>query len=43
MAIKQSEEIYSPGFGETNKCDLLIAFKDLENSYCRVGNCYKVP
>jgi hypothetical protein len=43
MAIKQSEEKYSPGFGETNKCDLLIAYKSMDNSYCRVGNIYEVP
>lgn len=43
MAIKQSEEKYSPGFGETNKCDLMITYKGLENSYCRVGNIYEVP
>ena len=43
MAIKQSEIQYSPGFGLTNKCDLLIAYKGLDNSYCRVGNIYEVP
>lgn len=43
QAIKQSETEYSPGFGETNKCDLLLSYKDLEDSYCRVGNIYEVP
>ena len=43
VAIKQSELDFSPGFGETNKCDLLIAYKGLENSYCRLGNVYEVP
>lgn len=43
MAIKQSEQDYSPGFGETNKCDLFLAFKNLDMSYCRIGNIYQVP
>jgi hypothetical protein len=40
MAIKQGDEKYSPGFGETNKQDLLITYKNLDDSYCRVGNIY---
>ena len=42
-AIKQNEKDYSPGFGEANNADLLIAFKNLKNSYSKLGNVYKCP
>jgi hypothetical protein len=42
-AIKQNKNEYSPGFGETDKADLFIAFKNLKNSYSNLGNVYKNP
>lgn len=43
LAIKNSDEQFSPGWGEANKQDLFIAYKNLDDSYCRVGNIYQVP
>ena len=43
FAIKNSEEEYSPGFGEANISDLFIAFKNPANSYSMLGNVYKCP
>ena len=43
MAIKQNEAKYSPAFGEANVSDLFIAFKNLSNSYSKLGNVYKAP
>ena len=40
IAIKNAAEDFSPGWGETNKQDLFIAYKNLDDSYCRVGNVY---
>lgn len=42
-AIKQNQSEYSPGFGETDKADLFVAFKNLRNSYSNLGNVYKCP
>jgi len=42
-AIKQNQIEYSPGFGETDKADLFIAYKNLKNSYSNLGNVYKCP
>ena len=43
LAIKQSQSLYSPGFGEANNCDLFLAFKNLKKSYSRLGNVYHPP
>lgn len=43
FAIKQNENDFSPGFGETDNADLFIAFKNLKNSYSRLDNVYKCP
>jgi len=43
LAIKQNQNEYSPGFGETDKADLFIAYKNLKNSYSNLGNVYKCP
>ena len=42
-AIKQNENKFSPGFGESNNCDLFISFKNLEKSYSRLGTTYSLP
>ena len=42
-AIKQNENMYSPGWGEVDNADLFISYKNLENSYSSLGRCYKVP
>ena len=42
-AIKQNENKYSPAFGEANFSDLFISFKNLQNSYSKLGNVYKRP
>ncbi|TNV87483.1 hypothetical protein FGO68_gene7976 [Halteria grandinella] len=43
FAIKQSESGFSPGWGEANNCDLLIAYKQPQRSYCKLGTCYEPP
>jgi len=43
FAIKQNQIEYSPGFGETDKADLFIAYKNLKNSYSNLGHVYKCP
>lgn len=43
FAIRNSEKDWSPGFGEEGISDLFIAFKNLWNSYSRLGLVYKVP
>ncbi len=43
FAVKNAEYGFSPGFGEANACDLLIAFKNLSKSYSRLGNVYQPP
>ena len=42
-ALKQSNELYSPGFGISNDHDLFIAFRRLNNSYSHLGKVYKCP
>ena len=42
-AIKQNENMYSPGWGEVDNADLFISYKNLDNSYSNLGRCYKVP
>ncbi len=42
-AIKQSENGFSPGFGEANNCDLFIAFRGLTRSYSKLGTVYEPP
>ena len=42
-AIKQNAAKYSPAFGEANVSDLFISFKNLHNSYSKLGNVYKRP
>jgi hypothetical protein len=43
FAIKQNENDFSPGFGETDNADLFVAFKNLKNSYSRLDNVFKCP
>jgi hypothetical protein len=43
FAIKQSEAGFSPGFGEANNCDLFIAYKSPNRSYCKLGIVYEPP
>ena len=43
FAIWNCEDGYSPGFGVINKADLFIAFKQLDQSYSKLGNVYKCP
>ena len=43
FAIKQNNGKYSPAFGEANISDLFISFKNLANSYSKLGNVYKMP
>ncbi len=43
FAIKHSEAGFSPGFGEANNCDLFLAYKQPNRSYCRLGIVYEPP
>lgn len=43
FAIKQTEKEFSPAFGMADTSDLFIAFKQLNNSYSKLGNVYKCP
>ena len=43
FAVKNNESRYSPGFGQSNKSDLFISFKNLSKSYSWVGNVYELP
>lgn len=43
FAIKNNEAKYSPGFGQSNKSDLFISFKNLKKSYSCLGNTYEFP
>ena len=42
-AVKNNESKYSPGFGQSNKSDLFISFKNLNKSYSWIGNAYELP
>ncbi|CAI2385890.1 unnamed protein product [Moneuplotes crassus] len=42
-AIKCSELLWSPGFGEEGFCDLFINFKKIKSSYSKLGNVYECP
>lgn len=42
-AVKNNEIKYSPGFGQSNKSDLFISFKNLSKSYSHIGTVYEFP
>ncbi|CAI2384844.1 unnamed protein product [Moneuplotes crassus] len=43
FAVKNNEAKYSPGFGQSNKSDLFISFKNLSKSYSHIGSVYEFP
>lgn len=43
FAVKNNEAKYSPGFGQSNKSDLFISFKNLAKSYSCLGTVYEFP